>query len=74
MTHLDVRQRVARPGESMWNWVKSFCASIVPRMVAAGAMDESEAAGALAMWGDFEAAGLFVSPPPLYELVAERAG
>jgi ubiquinone/menaquinone biosynthesis C-methylase UbiE len=72
LTHLAQRQRTARSGESMWNWVASWWRIYVPKLVAMG---ELTAADQAAFFRDFD--GLdprtdFALLPTVFELVAVK--
>lgn len=71
--HLDVRQRIARPGTMLWAWPDTWWRSFVPRLVAMGFITEAERAEFLRMW---EAASAdpdcFAMAPPVFDLIARR--
>lgn len=75
VTHLDVHQRIARPGGAMWAWPTTFFASFLPRIVETGFMSEELHQEMLAMWarasGD---ASRFMTLPPVWEIVATKPG
>lgn len=71
--HLEARQRLARPGRTMWHWPDSFFAGFVPRLVEGGFITARERDEFLDVWkqtsGDPNA---FMMLPAVYDLVAAR--
>jgi ubiquinone/menaquinone biosynthesis C-methylase UbiE len=76
--HMDVVQRIARPGSQLWHWPDSFWKSFVPRLVASGHISASEQQEFFAIWtAASQDPACFVQLPPVYELIAvcdERGG
>jgi len=80
IVHLEAHQRVARPGESMWQWPTTFFASYVPRLVEMGLLREDQAEAFMADWREMTSrhahdpstSHVFFNAPPVYEVVAER--
>lgn len=71
--HLDVVQRIARPGSSMWHWPQSFWNTFVPRLVEMGFITEEDRVAFEKSWADAALdPGSFVQMPPVYELIATR--
>lgn len=71
--HIDVVQRIARPGSTMWHWPNSFWRTFVPRLVEMGFITADDHAAFDKAW---EEAGndpaSFIQLPPVYELVATK--
>ena len=73
VTHLDVLQRIARPGTTMWHWPASFFHNFIPKLVQGGFITEGEATAALQAWAEAERdPASFIQLPPVYELIAEK--
>lgn len=71
--HLDVVQRIARPGSTMWYWPNSFWQSFVPRLVEMGFITgEDEKAFEQEWAAASQDPATFIQLPPVYELVATR--
>jgi ubiquinone/menaquinone biosynthesis C-methylase UbiE len=65
--------RVARPGEVLWQWPRTFFANYLPSLVASGAMAKEERAAFDAAWQAAEAhPGGFFATPPMLEVLAVR--
>lgn len=71
--HIAVNQRLARPGEPMWQWPESFWRNFLPVLVELGLLTEADCA---AWWSEWEelarTAGAFVLLPPLFDLIAVK--
>lgn len=71
--HLDIVQRIARPGTTLWHWPNSFWKTFVPRLVATGFITEQDRIAFDAAWAH---AGTdpasFIQLPPVYELIVTR--
>lgn len=73
LAHLDVQQRIARPGDAMMGWPDTFWASVVPRLVSGGYLTQTQADDFRGLWSVVrDDPRRFVVPPPVYELVAVR--
>lgn len=73
VTHLDVVQRIARPGTTLWHWPTSFFANFVPKLVETGFINAEDAQKFFACWEEASKdAGSFVQLPPVYELIAVK--
>ncbi len=72
LEHLDVRQRIARPGESMWAWVASWWRNFTPKLVALGELSAGEEREFHADFDSMTAATDFVVLPTVFELIARR--
>lgn len=71
--HLDVNQRIARPGSTLWHWPDSFYRNFVPRLVADGLVSEAEAAAFFDEWRHASKdPGSFVLVPPVFDLIAVK--
>jgi SAM-dependent methyltransferase len=70
LVHLDVHQRLARAGDTMWHWAASWWRSYGPKLVTLGYLSEGELRE---FESDFEAMARetdFLVLPPVYELMA----
>jgi ubiquinone/menaquinone biosynthesis C-methylase UbiE len=73
VTHLDVDQRLARPGTTPWHWPDSFWKSFLPRLVALGHLTPAERAEFERVWVEAsEDPDVFMMLPPVFEVVAVR--
>jgi ubiquinone/menaquinone biosynthesis C-methylase UbiE len=69
--HMDVCQRVARPGSQMWHWPESFWGTYLPKLVETGFISEEDRAAFLEAWHQAtHDPASFVQLPPVYELIA----
>lgn len=69
--HMDVVQRIARPGSQLWHWPDSFWKSFVPKLVASGHISPSDQQEFFAAWNAAsQDPACFVQLPPVYELIA----
>lgn len=71
--YMDVVQRIARPGTTLWHWPATFWSSFVPRLVETGFLTQGDRQAFEATWA--EASGdpsVFVQLPPVYELVVRK--
>ena len=71
--HLDVRQRIARPGSTLWHWPNSFWQTFVPKLVETGFISDADMNAFYAAWerASADPAG-FVMLPPVFELVVRK--
>ncbi|USN99121.1 MAG: methyltransferase domain-containing protein [Phycisphaeraceae bacterium] len=75
LEHFSVNQRIARPGEPLWNWPDSFWPSIIPRVVDAGFLTEPESRAFFAAWRDASMdPDCFMMVPPVFDAVAVWRG
>jgi len=75
ITHMDVVQRVARPGSQMWHWPETFWDSFLPKLVESGFITAADRDAFLAAWKRAATTpGAFVQLPPVYELIAVKKG
>lgn len=72
LVHLDVHQRLARPGESMWHWAQTWWESYVPKLVANNYVTEHEAAEFFTDLGRMTHAYDFLVLPPVFEMMAKK--
>lgn len=73
LEHLGVHQRVARPGETMWEWPDSFWRSFVPRLVEAGFLTEGDRRDFETCWSQASRdRSSFMSLPPVFDVIAVR--
>lgn len=73
VTTLEVHQRLARPGETMWHWPDSFWKNYIPRLAASGHLSEAESREFFETWSRVSAdPDAFMLLPPVFELVAEK--
>jgi ubiquinone/menaquinone biosynthesis C-methylase UbiE len=71
--HLDVVQRIARPGTTMWHWPNSFWSTFVPKLVEMGFLTKDEFAAFEKCWAEASRdPACFIQLPPVYELVAVK--
>ncbi len=65
--------RLARPGEALWEWPRSFWRSYAPKLVAMGLLDEADCQAFLDLWEERSRnpQALFMTPPML-AIVAEK--
>ncbi|QOJ00263.1 MAG: methyltransferase domain-containing protein [Phycisphaeraceae bacterium] len=71
--HFGVTQRVARPGDTIWHWPKTFFESYIPKLVGYGMIGEEAARAALDDLRCAEAsASSFILLPSVFDLVARR--
>lgn len=71
--HLDVVQRLARPGTTLWHWPNSFWQNFVPKLVETGFLTGDDMAAFNTAWeraSNDPAA--FVLLPPVFELVVRK--
>ncbi len=71
--HLDVVQRIARPGSTLWHWPNSFWQTFLPRLVETGFLSPEDRAAFDVAWAEASKdPACFVQLPPVYELIAVR--
>jgi ubiquinone/menaquinone biosynthesis C-methylase UbiE len=73
ITHLDVVQRIARPGTTLWHWPNSFWQTFLPKLVESGFITADDMAAFNAVWHEAsnDPAG-FIQLPTVYELIVTR--
>jgi ubiquinone/menaquinone biosynthesis C-methylase UbiE len=73
VTHLDVVQRIARPGTTLWHWPTSFFANFVPKLIETGFITMEDAHKFFVAWEEASKdPGSFIQLPPVYELIAVK--
>ncbi len=72
LEHFDVRQRIARPGESMWAWVASWWRNFTPKLVALGELSPDEEREFHREFDALSSATDFVVLPTVFELIARK--
>lgn len=71
--HLAVRQRIARPGSTLWHWPDSYFNNYVPKIAENGFITEAERDEFMALWKrTSEDPNAFITLPAVYDLVAAR--
>lgn len=71
--HLDVVQRMARPGSQLWHWPNSFWQTFVPKLVETGFITEEDMLAFNKTWEDASAdPASFIQLPPVFELIAVK--
>lgn len=73
LNRLEVDQRIARSGDSMWAWPDTFWRNYIPRLVQSGHLSASEGEAFMRSWhrasNDPHA---FMLLPPVFEFIARR--
>ncbi|TPV95048.1 MAG: methyltransferase domain-containing protein [Myxococcales bacterium FL481] len=73
LASVEVHAAVARPGEPLWAWPKSFFRSHVPRLVRQGHLTKADADAFFFEWRQHEdREDGFLQLPPLYEVIVRR--
>jgi hypothetical protein len=73
--HIAIHQRVARPRDTMWQWVEIWWKIYAPKLVQMGLLAQSDATELLADLADPAGRGVeFVVPPPVFEVIGVREG
>jgi ubiquinone/menaquinone biosynthesis C-methylase UbiE len=73
LIHLDVHQRLARPGEQMWHWPQTFWENFLPTLVHMGLLNEDDQAAWLRDWDELSRTpGAFIMLPAVFDLIAEK--
>lgn len=71
--HLDVVQRIARPGTTMWHWPNAFWRTFVPRLAENGFITAEDRKAFDEAWDQASRdPASFIQLPPVYELVVTR--
>jgi SAM-dependent methyltransferase len=71
--HLDVVQRIARPGSSLWHWPNSFWQTFLPRLEETGFITTLDREAFEKCWAEASSdPASFVQLPPVFELIAEK--
>lgn len=70
---INVVQRLARPGSSMWHWPNTFWQTFLPKLVETGFISAEDRAAFERTWEEASSdPATFVQLPPVYELIAVR--
>jgi len=69
---IEVRQRMARPGESMWSWVASWWRIYTPKLVAMGELTAEQERRFHADFASVDAHDDFVVLPTVFEVIARK--
>ena len=65
--------RIARPGEAMWHWPRTFLRTFLPKIVESGHMPEADRLAIEAEWDAIEREpGAFFHTPPQVAIIARR--
>lgn len=71
--HIDVVQRLARPGSTLWHWPNSFWQTFLPKLVETNFITAEDMAAFYATWEKASKdPAAFVLLPPVFELVVRR--
>lgn len=71
----EVVQRIARPGNQIWNWPDIFWPSFIPRVAEAGYLTTVEAEAFMHAWrAASESPDSFLLLPPVFEAIGVKAG
>src|SRR5262245_31526862 len=70
---INVVQRVARPGDTMWHWPDAFWRTFVPKLVDGGFITPDDQAAFYEAWSEASRdPGTFIQLPAVYELIATK--
>lgn len=73
IVHFDINQRIARPGEPMWQWPETFWKNFLPKLVELGQLTPGDQQHWLDDWARLTATpGAFIVLPPVFDIVAEK--
>jgi hypothetical protein len=65
--------RVARPGDALWQWPRTFFDNFLPQLVQNGYLAEDERQAFDAVWAARDAdPGAWLATPPMVEVVGVR--
>ena len=65
--------RIARPGDALWQWPRTFFDNFLPHLVQTGFLGEDERQAFDAVWAERAAdPGAFLATPPMVEVVGVR--
>lgn len=70
--HLDVHQRIARPGDTMWHWAATWWRLYAPKLVTMGYVSEADVEELIADLDAMTREDDFLVMPPVFELMARR--
>jgi SAM-dependent methyltransferase len=72
LEHLEVHQRVARPGDQMWHWTLTWWRSYTPKLVAMGLLNEAQERAFHDDVAKMTRERDFIVLPPVYEVMARK--
>jgi ubiquinone/menaquinone biosynthesis C-methylase UbiE len=73
LQHLDVVQRIARPGSSLWHWPNTFWQTFLPRLVETGFITQVDRDAFERTWSEAtQDPATFIQLPPVFELIAVK--
>lgn len=73
LVHLEIHQRVARPGETMWHWVDTWWRIYTPKLLQMGYITQQDHDDMFATLDQLAQSRTdYVVPPPVYEILAVR--
>lgn len=73
LAHLDVVQRIARPGTPLWQWPNSFWQTYLPRLVETGFITLADQDAFEKVWAEAsQDPATFCQLPPVFELIAVK--
>ena len=71
--HLDVVQRIARPGMTLWNWPNSFWQTFTPKLVENHFITAEDKVAFDQAWSEASNdPASFIQLPPVYELIVSK--
>lgn len=73
VVHLDVHQRLARPGDTMWHWPDTWWRTFTPKLLQMGAITQQDHDDMIAALDEMcRSTTDFVVCPPVYEILAVK--
>jgi SAM-dependent methyltransferase len=72
LEHLAIHQRVARPGDTMWHWARTWWRSYAPKLVGMGLITEDDHRAFEADLDAMTRENDFLVLPPVYELMGRK--
>lgn len=73
VAHLDVHQRLARPGSPLWHWPDSFFRNFIPKLAQQGFITPADQAAFEQSWAAASNnPDSFILTPPVFDLIAVR--
>jgi SAM-dependent methyltransferase len=73
LVHLEVHQRIARPGDTMFHWATSWWRTYAPKLQKMGYVDELEVEELLRDLDAMTREDDFLVLPPVFEVISRRA-
>jgi len=71
--HMDVVQRIARPGSTLWNWPNSFWQTFTPKLVENHFITAEDKVAFDQVWDEASKdPATFIQLPPVHELVVRK--